>query len=184
MLSIKKYILIVFLLFFLTKISFAAQIVCIDTGTFRPGINERDDIVEVQEGNVELSGAGYANFKIINAPALTKPQIINTINENKIEKTKDPNSDIEYWFDSNSSIWYKIKKKPKHQFSFKKITPQDIIDLNEMTISIPEMLDIIRKVQDKIPLDPNNVSIIRARRRRNIINASIFESIKQLFWFL
>ena len=41
-----------------------AQIVLIDTGTLNTELNEIDDIVEIQANDVELTGPGYAGFKM------------------------------------------------------------------------------------------------------------------------
>jgi len=42
-----------------------AQLVLIDTGTFKKDINEIDDIVSIHDDDVKLTGSGYTNFKIV-----------------------------------------------------------------------------------------------------------------------
>jgi hypothetical protein len=47
-----------------------AKVVIIDTGTYRKDINNIGDIVSIHDDNVDLSGPGYDNFKIIDIPGM------------------------------------------------------------------------------------------------------------------
>lgn len=182
MLLTKKYILFSFLLLFLSKLLFASQIICIDTGTLRSGINEVNDIVEIQEDNVKLTGAGYNNFKKVIVNGMTKQEVMTIFNENKVNTMVDPNTDIEYWEDPNTGIWYRIVTKPKYSFTIKNLTEQDINNLASEIINLSQKTDILRKVQDKILLDPNNSGIIRAGNGIIDTPASKVKIIKALFW--
>ena len=170
-------IILIFLLLFISlKLSFGARIVCINSGTLRAGINAIGDIVTVQDDDVELTGAGYNNFLIIQVPEIIKDEVMAVINLQKVQIYINPN-DLEdkYWYNSSNDTWYEIVDNPKYNFTIEDFTAKDIIDLADTDI-IPELrLNILQKTKDKIPLDPANNIIVRAGRRRfkmlNTLNA-------------
>jgi hypothetical protein len=161
---IKVLFMLIFIVLLIYNISFAVQIVCIDNGTFRRGINNVGDIVEIQEDNVELTGAGYNNFNKIIVRGLTKTEIMVPINSIRLETMTDPNNfDIEYWLDTNTGEWNRIVNKPKYRLNTIDLTEQDINDLNSDIVNNETKLNILRKIKDTIILDPNNIGILRAR---------------------
>lgn len=83
----KKWIVILALLF-VCNVGFAAQIVCIDTGTYHNGINNIGDIVAIHEDDVNLSSA-YSTFKVIQIVGITKLEVLEKLpisTVNKISK--------------------------------------------------------------------------------------------------
>lgn len=175
-------VILFFILFCISiKITFGAQIVCIDKETLRSGICALDDIVSIQEDNVELTGAGYENFKIITVQGMDKASIEMVLSGNKVDTETDSNNpDIEYWYDANRSNWYKVINKPKYHFSAEDITSEEIINLGIGALNPAQILEVINKIKDKIPLDPNNSISLRARLREkkgfdfiNILNADM-----------
>lgn len=101
--------------------SIAAQIVCVDTGTVRDGIQEIGDIVAVHDDDVQLTGRGYEHFQIIKISG-TVDEALAIIN-GKLPELKTE-KDVSYWDDGGT--WREIKKEPK--FKCKILFP--FIDLN------------------------------------------------------
>jgi len=154
-------LLILLLLFISLKLSFGAQIVCIDTGTLRAGINAVDDVVEIQEDDVELTGAGYNHFLVIQVEGVTKAQVLGVFNLSLVAKETDPNG-VEYWYNDLAGDWYQVVNKPKYSFTVEDFTSLDIATLASGFVSVANKLTILGKVKDKIPLDPANSLTIKA----------------------
>ena len=101
-----------------------AQIVLIDTGTLREGLNSIGDIVSIHEDDV-LLGPSYAGFKIIAVPG-TAQEVVSLINS-KIPVTKsvyrtkvgagewtdERPEEKEAWNDGGT--WRAIESRPKYQ---------------------------------------------------------------------
>ena len=58
-----------------------AKLVLIAEGT-QKGLNTIGDLVSIHDDNVELSGAGYANFRVVNLPGITAETVETLISEN------------------------------------------------------------------------------------------------------
>lgn len=145
-----------------------AQIVSIDTGTLRAGINEIGDIVAVHEDDVVLKGSGYANLKVTQIKGVTLVELNIAINL-KIPKQEmafrmpvaDTWSFIQpeektVWKDTNGK-WQFLEKQPKYALTIKDLTAQDVTDLKSEVRTKTEKLMILDKVREKISLDPINL---------------------------
>jgi len=103
-----------------------ADIVLIAEGTYREGLNNIGDVVEVQEDGIITGGVGYANFTVINIPG-TKAEVEAILNS-KIPAQKrcfrtntaagvwgdEPPEEAEFWFDTTTREWKKIESYPKY----------------------------------------------------------------------
>lgn len=143
-----------------------AQIVCIDTGTLNTEINEIDDIVAIHDDDVELSGSGYENFKVIKVYGKTKAEI------DAIFKLKRPEqnraikvSSADKWcFLEEKEVWKNDKDKwcdlinnPRHSFSIQDVTEADRLSLADKEVTISTKNVILDKVVEKIHLDAKNL---------------------------
>lgn len=99
-----------------------AQIVCIDTGTYRKGINNIGDIVAIHDDDVELTGGGYNGFNIVKVEGMTAKQVQTKINENKVEIKIE--KEVEYYL--KNSVWYKLIDRPKYTFNTSDLTVNDL----------------------------------------------------------
>ncbi len=144
-----------------------AQIVCIDTDTYRAGINNIDDIVHLAEDSVYLGGGGYSGFKIIVAKGLSVVELDMIINL-KIPKQSmafkmlvttwslTVPQERRVWKDVNGK-WQFLDEPPKYSSTVKNLTAQDRIDLGGDIKTKAEKLMILDKVQEKISLDSRNL---------------------------
>ena len=101
-----------------------AQIVLIDTGTYREGLNSIGDIVSIHEDDV-LLGPSYAGFKVLAVPG-TAQEVVDLINS-KIPETKrvfrskvgagewsdERPEEKEVWNDGGT--WREVAARPKYQ---------------------------------------------------------------------
>lgn len=86
-----------------------AQVVLIDTGTYKDGINNIGDVVAIHEDGIIGGGVGYATFKVITIPG-TKAEIDALLNA-KLPIIKSL-EDGDYWQDGED--WKKIEEYPKY----------------------------------------------------------------------
>lgn len=104
-----------------------ADIVLIAEGTYREGLNNIGDVVEVQEDGIITGGVGYANFTVINIPG-TKAEVEALLNAkipeqkrcfrskaNADEWSDEPPEEAEFWNDNGT--WRKIEVRPKYQIN-------------------------------------------------------------------
>jgi len=130
-----------------------AQIVCIDTGTLRKDICEIDDIVEIQEDNVELSGRGYEHFSVIKVESV-KAQDVKDKFSAMIPETQEKD-DKTYWLNTDGK-WCELVNKPKYSFSFADVTVADRTNLSSVLTSVNIKNTILDKTLEKIHLDSAN----------------------------
>ena len=108
-----------------------AQLVLIDTGTLRykdgKAINAIGDLVSIHEDDVDLTGPGYAGFKIVRVPG-TAEEVMQRLRA-KLPKTRkafkssapagkytfDPPEEVTVWNDNG--VWRKVDVKPKYQLN-------------------------------------------------------------------
>jgi len=102
-----------------------ADVVLIAEGTYKEGINNIGDVVEIQEDGIIGGGVGYANFTVINIPG-TKAEVEALLNAkipeqkrcfrskaNADEWSDEPPEEAEFWNDNGT--WRKIEVSPKFQ---------------------------------------------------------------------
>ena len=142
-----------------------AQIVCIDTGTLNPEINEIDDIVEIQDDDVELTGSGYELMKVIKVEGKTKAEFNGILNLKRPEQRRAVKilkagtwgfmEEKEVW--NNAGKWCDLISRPKYAFSMRDITEADRLSLADSKIDISTKNMILDKVAEKISLDEKNL---------------------------
>ena len=104
------------------------------------------DVFEIQENNVEMSGRGYADLTVIDAPNLLTADF-----KAEYEGKKPDKREIKEW--RKNGVWYKIKKESKYQ---KNVTEFDKEFLK--TASSSEAKNHIKdKVKDTLELYSENV---------------------------
>lgn len=150
-----------------------AQIVLIAAGTYRVGVNEIDDVVEVQEDNVKL-GPAYDTFQILNVVSVTAQEVKDVFNA-KLPKTEMVYRTTEplnlwsfteferkfVWKDGLS--WFDLAKRPKHPVSLI-LTAQDKLDLADSGVTKPTKLTVLGKAQEKIKGEAlNQVEVLELR---------------------
>lgn len=158
----KKTLIIFIILFMFVSSSHSAQIVCIDLGTVREGLSDIWDIVSIYEDDVELSGPGYSNSKVIKIEGLTKDEVIQVLNL-KVPDFKHVEIDgelVHYWLDENSGKYYRLNIEPKYQFTLEDITQADITVFNSKLSTTVEKINALSKVKHKIPLYTDNLQTI------------------------
>lgn len=101
-----------------------AQIVCIDTGTLRDGINRIGDVVAIHDDDV-LLGPSYSGFKILSVPGTA--QEVEALMRAKLpevkpvfrsqagagEWTDERPEEKEAWNDAGT--WREVTERPKYQ---------------------------------------------------------------------
>ena len=138
-----------------------AQIVCIDKDTVREGC-EIDDIVAIHDDNVELTGPGYAGFKIIKVSGRIMPDIRKIFQPPEVKIAKKITEVNKWCFEeekevwNNSGVWCTLASRPKYTHSLKDLTETDIGRLEDVNV-LPGAKDIIlQKVSEKIHLNAEN----------------------------
>jgi len=131
-----------------------AQIVCIDTGTLRKDICEIDDIVEIQEDNVELSGRGYEHFSVIKVEGIKAQEIKDKFNAKLPEMQEKDNKT--YWLNADGK-WCELVNKPKYSFSFTDVAEADRTTLESKIALLTTKDTILDKTLEKIHLDTTNL---------------------------
>jgi hypothetical protein len=101
------------------------KICLIANGSYIPGVNFIDDIVDVLEDNVEFSGNGAKSFKIINVKNVTKSEF------EDILPIRFPGQE----------------EKGKYEYTAKEIESKDIEKLEDTNVSKSEQLTILGKVE-------------------------------------
>ena len=145
-----------------------AQIVYIDEGTYREGINEIGDIVTVHDDDVKLSGAGYENFGILKVHDYTSEQVRKLIAAKIPERNVAFYSSIgEKWtferpqekqvWKNEKGLWCFIEKEPKYRLTISALSSEDINALSSKLTASTQKKEILNKIQAKIPLDNYNL---------------------------
>jgi len=142
------------------------QIVCIDTGTLNTQINAIDDIVEIQNDDVALTGLGYESFKVIKVEDKTAEEIKAICNLKSPEQkraVKIPKVDAwsfmeekEVWKNTNEK-WCDLIVRPKYAFSMVDVTEADRLSLSDKEVEVSIKNVILDKVVEKIHLDAKNL---------------------------
>jgi len=146
-----------------------AQIVCIDTGTLNTKVNAIDDIVEIQDDDVALTGLGYEGYKIIKVEDKTRDEVRAILNLKWPEQKraiKVPSADKwcfieekEVWKNADGK-WCDLIASPKYAFSMKDVTEADRTSLADTEVAVSTKNTILDKVVEKIHLDvKNNVEV-------------------------
>jgi len=146
-----------------------AQIVLIDTGTLNTEVNAIDDIVEIQANDVELTGPGYAGYRVIFVAKRNLGTIRDVLNSKHPEKQTAVNIPVaNQWcfmeekrvWKNASGLWCDLINRPKYPFSFQDITEAERDDLADEEVTIPIKNAILDKIVEKIHLDAeNNVEV-------------------------
>jgi len=144
-----------------------SKIVTIDILTKRDN-NNIGDIVEIHEDDVDLSGPGYAGFKIIET-ALSKNEIEQKLNNLLPQKamafrSAAPTNEWSVLIPEEKRVWkntdgkwYFEEDPPKYNINLL-LDQTDINILQNTTLSIPERLVIFdNKAKKNIAENPNNL---------------------------
>lgn len=158
------------------------QIVLIDTGTYKPGINNIDDIVSIHDDNVELGPASEL-FSILFVGGLTAVEI------NAITQAKVP--EIEYAFRSADPInlwtltppqeklvwksgtdWFGLEEKPKYNTTLTALTAQDVVDLADNLVSKINKETILNKCEENISKNvANQTEVVELKGKIALLRA-------------
>ena len=145
-----------------------ANIVSIDTGTLNPGYNELGDKVSVHDDHIELSGSGYAGFKITHVGGMTANEVNAVLNSVLPETKMVFKSDVTEWsFDlpqqknvwkDSGGDWNTVAKIPKHLINISSLTPDDLAALNKDNLTITKIVKqaILSKCTENISKDVLN----------------------------
>lgn len=156
-----------------------AQIVCIDTGTVRPG-SEIGDVVAIHDDDVELSGSGYANLEIIRVAGMTAPQVrsifgdlLPEIQEAYLSKVADEwtfdKPEEKFVWKNTDEKWSDLVVDPKY-----KVTTVSLTETNKTTLAddkaiFTEKELILNQCEEKISLDPTNSTEIPDLNKAEVI---------------
>lgn len=109
-----------------------AQIVMIDTGTVRPDKAFVGDIVSIHEDNVELSGPGYASFKVLKIPKLSAEEV-------KIAISKClPEIKVLYKSVVNAGDWTDVKPERAYAWS-DGVTTKQIENMPKYAVTLKDL---------------------------------------------
>ncbi len=143
-----------------------AQIVSIDTGTLRTGINEIGDIVAIHEDDAELSGSGYSNLKVTKISGITLSELNIAISTKIPKQNRAFRATVITWtltLPEEKGVWRDIdgkwrflEKPPKYALTIEDLSAQDITDLSSGAKTKTQKLMILDKVKEKISLDSLN----------------------------
>jgi len=140
------------------------QIVLIAEGTLNKDINAIDDIIEIHDDDVELSGTGYAGYKVLKVEGKTGAEIKAIINAKIPEKKRAVKvvpdkwcfiEEKEVWKNSNGE-WCDLIDRPKYAFSFKDVTEIERASLAGKETEVTAKNTILKKVIEKIQLNAKN----------------------------
>lgn len=141
------------------------QIVLIAEGTLNIEVNAIDDIVEIHEDDVALTGLGYASYKVVKVEGKTGAEIKTILNAKQPEQkraTKLASAD-KWCFMEEKEVWKNDKDKwcdliasPKYAYSFKDVTEADRTSLASKEIAVSVKNTILNKTVEKIHLDAKN----------------------------
>jgi len=146
-----------------------ARIVYIEKGTYKEGINEIGDIVfPIHDDNVDLSGAGYENFGILDIPGYTAEQVQKIIEAKIPERNMAFYSSVgEKWtferpqekqvWKNEKGLWCFIEKEPKYHLTIAALTTKDRDVLSSKLTTSTQKKEVLSKIQVKIPLDSANL---------------------------
>lgn len=136
----------------------AAQIVCIDIASARDGISDVWDIISIHDDNVQLTGPGYEDLKILKVDGLTKAEVeaILFLNMPPMEIKEGK----EYWLNPEDDKYYEIKISPKYQFTLEDLTQSDIVILNSTLSTTSAKSASLQKVKHKVQLYPQNFETV------------------------
>jgi len=145
-----------------------AQIVLISKGTLNTKVNTIDDIVEIHEDDVALTGIGYEGFKVIKVDAKTAIEIKAIINAKHPEQKRAVKVTADKWcfmeekevWKNNKGKWCDLVIRPKYAFSFQDVTEADRTSLASKEVAISVKNTILDKVVETIHLNSkNNVEV-------------------------
>ena len=140
------------------------QIVLIAEGTLNKDINAIDDIVEIHDDDVALTGTGYAGYKIIKIEGKTCAEIRNILNSKIPEQKRAVKITSDKWcFMEEKEVWKNDKGewcdlivRPKYALSFKDVTEDDRASLSDKETKSTVKDAILYKVVEKIQFDEKN----------------------------
>ena len=145
-----------------------AQIVLIDTGTLREGLNSIGDVVSVHDDNVVL-GPSYDTFKIIRVPG-TAQEVIDLINSKipvikPVFRSKAPAGE---WSDerpeeamvwNDNGTWRMVEAPPKYQ------------------VNIAVTKELENAVADKALADTSKLSILGSASTSNLATSEANKAV-------
>jgi len=134
------------------------------------------DVVEIQDDNVELSGPGYANHKIIQVKGMTEKEVSDKLQSLMPEytdayKSKTPSDKWgfdrperkEVWKDGE--IWRDLAIRPKYPINLANLGDTDIADLSDemgsvsskaVTLELKAVVNLKEIAENKIAVDDLN----------------------------
>lgn len=122
------FMFMVNLVFFVFHVYAGTWLILIDEGTYKEGINNIGDVVEIYNNPALPSGVGYENFKCVEIPYMTAEQVRDVFT-NKMPEMKrawkskakadewgfDQPEEAEFWKDGDD--WKQIVDSPKYQIN-------------------------------------------------------------------
>jgi hypothetical protein len=145
-----------------------ADIICIDTGTYREGINKLGDIVDVlEDGNA--SGAAYSSFNVVRVEGMTvkevkaeiakktpKTAIAHRLNAAKNIWSFEQPEEKSVWQDPLDSKWKELSVNPKYKVSISGLKAADLVSLKSKDTSKEVKTTILGKLIDRISAETDN----------------------------
>jgi hypothetical protein len=135
------------------------------------------DVVEIQDDNVELSGPGYANHKIIQVKGMTAKEVRDKLQslqpeQTEVYKTKTAADkwgfgrpeEKQVWKDGET--WRDLAIRPKYQTNLAALGDTDIADLNDVmgsvsskavTLELKAVINLKEIEANKVAVDDLNV---------------------------
>lgn len=144
------------------------QIVCIDTGTLNTVVNAIDDVVVIHDDDVDLTGQGYDDYKIVKVDGKTKAKIDEIFNPKHPEQNRAVKVVADKWcfmeekevWKNTSDKWCDLINRPKYAITLKDITTADRLKLADKVVVEAEKDILLNKALEKIHLDTkNNVEV-------------------------
>jgi hypothetical protein len=154
-----------------------AQIVCIDTGTVRPGLAAKGDVVSIHDDNVGLSGSQYDVFKIIQVKGMTSKEVQDKLQSLEPEQAvafKSKNITDTWGFAEtekkqvwkDGDIWRDLATRPKYSINLASLGDTDIADLADemgsvsskaVTLELKAVINLKEIEANKVAVDDLNV---------------------------
>lgn len=142
-----------------------AKIVLIDTGTYREGINNIDDIASIYDDHVALTGPGYVHFRVMQVKGMSAAELTSLL------QTKKPITDyahkppgtqkyvlglpiepdvptIRVWKDPADGLWKFLEKEPKYPLNAADILTDDWLELSGDAASLDRKEELLDKTAD------------------------------------
>lgn len=145
-----------------------AKVVMINAQSYRPGVNEIGDIIEIQDDDVITGGMGYATFQVIAIQNLTAAEIRAKLGESwpvrmRISEEETTGDEVagRYWWNITESKWYLIENQRKYAYSVAGLSSEQLITLQNPATSAEDKLNVIATIPATFStLTENNTTTI------------------------